>query len=146
MSGLISVEVTTRGLEFDEVVAKLSGPVKQKLLDRLADVAWAHAFWNAPRVTGKLAGTIVKQVGDGEASIDVLAPYAVFVVKGTAPHIIRPVNASVLAFLGANGRMVFTRLVHHPGSKPNPWMQNAAEFARGKAEETFAELWLELIS
>jgi hypothetical protein len=140
-----SVEVSTRGLEFGEVAEKLGGSVKQKLIERLADIAWAHAFWNAPRRTGKLAGTIVKEVGDGEASINALAPYAMYVVKGTKPHTIRPVNASVLVFQGASGRMVFTRLVHHPGTKPNPWMQKAAEYSRSKAEETFAELWLELI-
>jgi len=141
-----SVEVSTRGLEFADVVQKLSGPVKQKLVERLVDVAWAQAFWNAPRRTGKLASTIVKQVRDGEAAIEVLAPYAMYVVKGTRPHIIRPVNASVLAFQSAGGKMVFTRLVHHPGTKPNPWMQKAAEYARSKAEETFAELWQEMVS
>jgi hypothetical protein len=140
-----SVEVSTRGLEFNEVAEKLSGPLRQKLVERLADVAWASAFWNAPRRTGKLASTIVKDVGDGVAAIDVLVPYAMYVVKGTRPHIIRPVNASVLAFQSASGKMVFTRLVHHPGTKPNPWLQQAAEYARDKAEETFAELWLELI-
>jgi hypothetical protein len=141
-----SVEFSTRGLEFEEVAEELSGPLKQKLIERLADVAWAHAFWNAPRRTGKLASTIVKEVSNEQASIEVLAPYAMYVVKGTRPHIIRPVNASVLAFQGASGKMVFTRLVHHPGTKPNPWMQKAAEYARSKAEETFAELWLEMVS
>lgn len=139
-----SVEVSTRGLEFEEVAEKLSGTVKQKLIERLADVAWAHAFWNAPRRTGKLASTIVKEVTDGEGAINVLAPYAMYVVKGTRPHIIRPINSSVLAFQSASGKFVFTRLVRHPGTKPNPWMQQAAEYARGKAEETFAELWQEL--
>ena len=141
----VSVEVSTRGLQFDELAETLSGPLRQKLIERLADVAWASAFWNAPRKTGNLAGTIVKEVGDGKASITALAPYAVYVVKGTRPHIIRPVNGSVLAFEGAGGKMVFTRLVHHPGTKPNTFMQNAVEDARGKAEEVFAQLWQELI-
>jgi HK97 gp10 family phage protein len=140
----VSVEVSTRGLEFDEVAEKLSGPLRQKLVERLADVTWAAAFWNAPRRTGNLASTIVKEVRDGEASINVLASYAEYVVKGTRPHIIRPANGLVLAFEGAGGKMVFTRLVHHPGTKPNPFMQNAAEDARGKAEEVFSQLWLEL--
>jgi hypothetical protein len=39
-----SVEVSTRGLEFEEVAEKLSGPVKQKLIERLADVAWANSL------------------------------------------------------------------------------------------------------
>jgi hypothetical protein len=87
----------------------------------------------------------VKEIGDGEASIQALAPYAVYVVEGTAPHEIRPVNASVLAFEVA-GRMVFTPLVRHPGTKPNPFMQRAVEDARSKVDEVFAELWLEMLS
>jgi HK97 gp10 family phage protein len=142
--GLITVEVSTGGLEFDEVAESLSKDLKQKLVKKLADIAYAAAFWGAPWKTGKLAGSIVKDVSEDEASINALASYAVFVVKGTAPHEIRPVNASVLAF-EAGGCMVFTRLVRHPGTKPNPFMQRAVEAAREKVEETFAELWLELI-
>ena len=74
-----------------------------------------------------------------------MAAYAVFVEKGTAPHEIRPVNASVLAFEAA-GRMVFTTIVKHPGSKPNPFMERAAEDTRSKAEAVFADLWLELMA
>jgi HK97 gp10 family phage protein len=138
------VEVSTRGLEFDEVAEKLSKELRQKLIEKLADIAYAAAFWGAPWRSGKLAGSIVKEVVDGEASIGALASYAVYVVKGTAPHEIRPVNASVLAF-EVEGGMVFTPLVRHPGTKPNPFMQRAVDAAREKVEETFAELWLELI-
>jgi hypothetical protein len=87
----------------------------------------------------------VKEIGDGEASIQALAPHAVYVVKGTRPHEIRPVNASVLAF-EIRGKMVFTPIVQHPGTKPNPFMQNAVEDARSKVDEVFAALWLELLS
>ena len=87
----------------------------------------------------------MKEIGDGEASIQALAPNAVYVEKGTRPHEIRPVNASFLAF-EVSGRMVFTPLVRHPGTKPNPFMQRAAEDARSKVGEVFAELWLEMLS
>lgn len=141
---MISVEVSTRGLEFDEVVQQLSGPLKQKFIENLADVAYVSAFFGAPWRSGRLAGSLVKEVGDGEASIQALAPYAAFVVYGTAPHEIRPVNGKVLAF-EVGGKMIFTALVHHPGTKPNPFLQRAAEDARSKAEETFAELWQEMV-
>jgi len=141
---VFSVEVSTRGLQFNSVLDKLSKELKQKLVERLADVAWASAFYGAPWRTGRLAGSVVKEVGDGEADIQALAPYAVFVEFGTAPHEIRPVNASVLAF-EAGGKMVFTPLVRHPGSKANPFMERAAEDTRSKAESVFADLWLELI-
>ena len=68
-----------------------------------------------------------------------------YVVRGTRPHVIRAVNASVLAFEIA-GKMVFTPIVRHPGTKPNPFMQQAVEDARNKVDEVFAKLWLEMIS
>jgi hypothetical protein len=131
-------------LEFDEVASKFSKELRQKLVEKLADMAYASAFFGAPWKTGKLAGSIVKEMGDGEASIQALAPHAMYVVKGTAPHEIRPVNASVLAF-EVSGKMVFTPLVRHPGTKPNPFMQRAVEDARSKVDEAFAELWPELV-
>jgi HK97 gp10 family phage protein len=143
---VLTVEISTRGLDFDEVANKLSGKVKQKLIAKLLDVAYASAFWGAPWKTGHLAQSIVKEIDeDGNATLRALASYAVYVEKGTAPHEIRPANASVLAFQAMGGEMVFTRLVRHPGTKPNPFMQRAVDAARGKVEETFAELWLEML-
>lgn len=112
----------------------------------MADIAWSSAFWNAPRRTGYLASTVVKEVGDSEASVSVFTSYAMYVVKGTRPHEIRPINASVLAFEEADGKTVFTHTVHHPGTQPNPFLQNAAENTRSKVESTFADLWLEMLS
>ena len=37
---------------------------------------------------------------------------------GSRPHTIRPVDARALRF-DAGGRIVFTKLVHHPGTKPH---------------------------
>jgi len=143
---MIEVEVSTRGLEFDEVAKSLDKDLRRLLVERLAEVAYAEAFFGAPWRTGKLARSIVKEVEDGEAKIMALAPYAVHVIMGTVPHEIRPVSASVLAFKARSGDLVFTRLVRHPGTKPNPFMQRAVDKARGKVEETFAELFVELIS
>jgi len=143
---MIEVDVSTRGLKFDEVAETLDKELRQMLIERLTDVAYTEAFYGAPWKTGKLARSIVKEIDeDGEASIKALAPHAVYVIKGTAPHEIRPVNASVLAFKAAGGDMVFTRLVRHPGTKPNPFLQRAVDKAREKVEEIFDELFVELI-
>jgi HK97 gp10 family phage protein len=144
---MIEVDVSTRGLEFDEVAEILDKDLKRKLVERLAEVAYTEAFYGAPWRTGKLARSIVKEVDeDGVASIKALAPYAIHVIKGTAPHEIRPINASCLAFKAAGGEMVFTRLVRHLGTKPNPFLERAVEKARDQVESLFAELFTELIS
>lgn len=41
--------------------------------------------------------------------------------KGTQPHIIRPRNKSTLRF-SQNGKIVYSKLVHHPGTKPNHYL------------------------
>jgi HK97 gp10 family phage protein len=141
---MIEFMVSTSGLEFDEVAQKLTSQLKRKLIERVTDIAFAAAFWGAPIKTGYLASTVYKQVSDNEGVVGVAASYARVVVEGSAPHEIRPANGGVLAFMIA-GKMVFTPIVHHPGTKPNPFMQNAFEEAQSKVDVTFAELWLELV-
>lgn len=77
------------------------------------------------RITGRLARSIANKVTSSAKEVfarvfssgDV--KYAGIHEFGgtTAPHIIEPKKASVLAFAGANGGMVFARRVNHPGSK-----------------------------
>lgn len=50
--------------------------------------------------------------------------YAAFVNDGTAPHIIRPRNARVLRFV-VGGQVVYARVVHHPGTRANPFLDRA---------------------
>ena len=141
---MIEFMVSTSGLEFDEVAQKLGIPLKRKLIERMTDIAFAAAFWGAPIKTGYLVSTVYKQVSDSEGVVGVAASYGKAVVEGTAPHEIRPTNGNVLAFMIA-GKMIFTPIVHHPGTKPNPFLQNALEEAQSKVDVAFAELWLELV-
>ena len=50
--------------------------------------------------------------------------YAGFVNDGTAPHIIRPRRAQALRFV-VGGRVVFAKVVHHPGTRGNPFLDRA---------------------
>ena len=52
--------------------------------------------------------------------------YAKFVAEGTKAHEIRPKNASALAFK-VGGKMVYAKVVRHPGTKANPFMSEAAD-------------------
>ena len=142
---MIEFSVSTSGLEFDEVAQKLSGKLRQKLIERLTDVAFSAAFWGAPVKSGYLASTVYKQVYSGVGVVGAGASYAAFVELGTAPHEIRPMNGRVLAFQ-VGGKMVFTPVVHHPGMRANPFLERAAEEARGKVDSVFADLWLDLVS
>ena len=50
--------------------------------------------------------------------------YAAAVNDGTRPHEIRPRNAQALRFR-IGGRVVYARVVHHPGTRPNPFLDRA---------------------
>ena len=76
------------------------------------------------RMIGKFGGEIVAN-----------APYSAAVELGTRPHIIRPVNARVLA--NKRTGQFFGKLVHHPGTKPNPFMLRAVQGSAKKIEEFF---------
>lgn len=59
-----------------------------------------------------------------KATIVFTVDYAAAVNDGTRPHIIRPRNASVLRFV-VGGRVVYARVVHHPGTRANPFLDRA---------------------
>jgi hypothetical protein len=141
---VIEFQVSSSGLEFEAVAEKLSGPLKQKLIERVTDIAFAAAVWGAPVKTGYLASTVYKDIGFGEAKVGAAASYAEAVEKGTRPHEIRPINGKLLAFKVA-GKMIFTPIVHHPGTKANPFLERAVDEAASKVELVFADLWLEMV-
>ena len=129
-----SVSVARRGLDLNLFSKNFQGEVAQRIVEETADFAFEQMYSNAPWRSGFLAQSIKKEVGEGKVSVKPLASYAIFVEKGTAPHIIRPVNASCLAFQGGMlGGMVFTKLVHHPGTKPNPFIQRTVMETRDEA-------------
>ncbi len=138
---MLEVEVSSRGLELSTVADEFSVELAQKFIERVAQEAEATMFFEAPWRTGKLAQSIVKEVDGLEASVGPVVSYAGFVEFGTAPHEIRPIHAHVLAFKSAEGKMVFAPLVHHPGTKPNPFMHRTSERIEDKAPAFFEEIW-----
>ena len=67
---MITVEVSTAGLEFSEVAETLSGPLLQQFLEQLADIGYTAAFWGAPQgKTGRLAASITRSVEGNQALI-----------------------------------------------------------------------------
>ena len=55
------------------------------------------------------------------------APYAGYVEFGTKPHVIRPKEPGGVLVFTVGGKKVVTRLVHHPGTKAQPYVQPAFE-------------------
>ena len=138
---MFEVEVSSRGLELSVVADEYPVEVAQRFIERLADQTEAIMFFEAPWKSGKLAQSIVKQVNGLEASVGPIVSYAGLVEIGTAPHEIRPIRARVLAFKSSEGKMVFASVVHHLGTKANPFMHRTLEQVEDKTPTVFAEVW-----
>lgn len=89
----------------------------------------------APKRTGKLAQShyAMQSAGGGAVRLQFRnsAEYASFVIEGTAPHEIHPVQARCLAFQSGGGT-VFAMKVNHPGTKPNDYPQRAWAAVQGQ--------------
>lgn len=102
-----------------------------RFMDNLAEDVRADASRFAAVDTGRLSRTIVSyRVGDKKWRVHARAPYAAYVELGTLPHIIRPVNARALRWMNETG-IHFARIVHHPGTRPQPFLRPALTAARG---------------
>lgn len=83
----------------------------------------------APVDTGRLrsSGKIVYSSFFGfrpKATIIFDVDYAAFVNDGTRPHIIRPRTAKALRFT-VGGRVVYAKVVNHPGTRAKPFLDRA---------------------
>lgn len=85
--------------------------------------------------TGKLKASIVKRfMPSGSDGFVVMVgvetsggvDYALYHHEGTRPHVILPRKGRYLVFTSRSGALVFARKVNHPGTKANPFLENAA--------------------
>lgn len=94
----------------------------------------------APVITGNLQGaTSIDNLSDYEKRIFVdegIAPYAIFVIKGTKPHNIYPVNAKALYWPSADHPV---KVVHHPGTEANDYFSTGVENARPEIDTAINE-------
>lgn len=143
---MTQIQITIKGLErvreiFDRApertINELSKAV-QKSAFQVESFAKREAPVNKGPGGGNLRQNIRTNITDKlSATVSSEAPYSAAVHEGTRPHLIRPVNAKVLA----NPRTgeFFGRLVHHPGTRANPFMARAIERAKQKIEQYFRE-------
>jgi len=78
-------------------------------------------------MTGKATGEVV--VG---------ANYGMYVHEGTRPHVIVPVNRRALA--NKRTGQMFGRMVMHPGTQANPFMERAVEKSEGDINREFDKI------
>ena len=124
----------------DEIPDRLKG-----LVSEVAFIYQNCIMDEAPVVTHNLqAATSIENIDDYTARVfpdEGTAPYAEWVILGTEPHMIFPVNKKALFWDGADHPVPS---VLHPGTKPNPYFDRGAETAKIEADfevENFLQ-WL----
>ena len=104
------------------------------------------------RRTGHLQRNIVPgSISATSAKVEARTPYAAPLERGSKPHVIRPKKAKVLAWGGPRrltGRLRsgakathFATIVHHPGSKPYPYLLPGAKKAVADLKDVIVKLW-----
>lgn len=122
------------------------------VLKVLQVVTVQEAQKTVPRKTGNLQRNIRPgRVTGSSAEVEARTPYAAAVEFGTKPHIIRPRYAKVLAWGGPrrlSGRLKkggkatnFAKVVHHPGTRAQPYLLPAARKAVQRVQEALVNLW-----
>jgi bacteriophage HK97-gp10 putative tail-component len=96
----------------------------------------------APVNTGRLRSSI--RAGQprifslrGSLTVGSDLEYAAMVNDGTRRHFIRPKNGQFLRFRGRDGSIVFARVVDHPGTRANPFLDRALREVAAQRGYTF---------
>lgn len=91
-----------------------------------ADRTAARARQFAPgSMSQRIAPPVVQRAAGGpSADITVRHEAVGYVINGTRPHQIRPRTRQALRFT-VGGRIVFARLVNHPGTQANDFLNKA---------------------
>lgn len=129
----------------------------RRFLGKVQIAAVAESKKLVPRKTAFLARSIVRgSLARDHAFVLATAPYAAYVELGTRPHVIRPRNGRMLAWpknagdrrLSGRARskvpggFIYARVVHHPGTKAQPYLLPGAEAAVKMAgTQSFIDAW-----
>lgn len=112
------------------------GKAVQKSALTLQSAAIKEAPVNKGHGGGNLRQNIrVQSLTKTRAVIRSAAPYSAAVEEGTRPHVIVPRVKKALA--DRRNNLFFGRLVHHPGTKANPFMQRAVEKTKSQVSGFF---------
>ncbi|MXM67073.1 hypothetical protein GR925_27490 [Streptomyces sp. HUCO-GS316] len=125
----MTVTVTLNQGVLDRILRRRGGPAYQRLATRTRRVA-EIASREAP---GGMGARVDWEIRTGPTGLSGVIwcdhPAVHYVLRGTRPHLIRPRRARALHFY-VDGSEVFTRLVRHPGTRANPFLQRALRLGR----------------
>lgn len=125
----MSVEVHIDPGRISRLLRLRGGRTERKLAERTARVA-RYAEQEAPGTMGQYITWKIQPGPRGlQGVIQCSHPAVRFVIEGTRPHLIRPRRAKALRF-EVGGRVTYAKVVRHPGTRANPFLQRALRRGR----------------
>ena len=134
---MITITQKWKGKKIEAIAQEIEYAVKSAL-NALAVGVWNKARDFAPRRTGNLKRSIILAPSDYEYAIQVGAGYGEYVEFGTSPHIITPKRAKALHWI-SEGKHIFRKKVHHPGTKGQYFMKRAFEWGKEQVDPIFSK-------
>jgi hypothetical protein len=132
------VKYVNHPIGFYRAFRSWNGPVGQSMRADTELTATA-ARLTAPVDTGELKAGHVTRYGhagknrDLESQVIALPEHAIYVIKGTEPHVIRAKRAPRLVFFWRKvGRVVAFKSVNHPGTSANNYLLAALKRVVGR--------------
>lgn len=122
----------------------IAAPILQRALSASqAILAKYTTRATVPWRTGFLVQTFKAELTTGFLRWFPTASYAPFVEFGTKPHIIMPKTAKALYWPGADHPV---RSVHHPGTKPNAFMERIVQAAQPDINAQFGAALTQIVA
>lgn len=141
---MIDIKLEIRGLDKlreamqrapEKTVEEVSLAVQKSIL-----VYKSQAMKEAPVNKGTGGGNLRQNIKERminkvRGMVTSFAKYSICVEDGTVPHTIKVINKRVLA--NKRTGQFFGKIVHHPGTRPNPFMKRALDKTQYQISEFF---------
>jgi len=141
----MTVKITMDKLAIDRIssfIYRLSKKAREAwpefLLDKMANELRSRIYYYMPERTGRLRKSIIIDRGPGWRSVEVTAPYTLYVEDGVRPHIIKPRVKKALAFR-KDDEIVVRKKVMHPGFSGRKFFKKAFDEMRIRIREILME-------
>jgi len=137
---MATIKITTNIKQIQQAFAKAPGLTERRIQGaiNLSGIEVRRLMKSeVPKKSGKLMRSIQAIPGKFKVRIGpnlTDAPHAIFVALGTKAHIIKPRNKKALWWTGAQHPV---KLVHHPGTQPNPYVDRTAIKAQPVVSKIF---------
>lgn len=136
----IAIKVSIPNLPALEEALRNYPQIAAPILDKAVRTGTVELFGQVQRATpvrsGALRETLEMAFGTLWGAIRPTRYYAVYVHQGTGPHDIYPKAGKALYWPGAAHPV---RMVHHPGTRANPFLVTAANAGQQKVFSIFAK-------